>query len=226
MRRKKKKPARKRFGLHLSLCVLEWASPCVYCACLTQLEQVLPPRDSWHGIRASPLREAVFEGWSEGEEARIRASKQRVKSSPILPYFSWIVPAKVPEAGQSKNLRSWFLPFEAVLAPVSDPQGCGQQFQGMLRFRSCWSKQCAQVTDFESVSSEVFVTKQTQSISANKLWFACIFWTVSEKDYLVCCYALLLKGFKRLACCLVSDFGIMADNSGNPMIEKLDKNNY
>ena len=33
MRRKKKKPARKRFGLHLSLCVLEWASPCVYCAC-------------------------------------------------------------------------------------------------------------------------------------------------------------------------------------------------
>ena len=42
----------------------------------------------------------------------------------------------------------------------------------------------------------------------------------------MCCCALLVKGYKRLACCLVSDFGIMADNSGNPMIEKLDKNNY
>ena len=34
----------------------------------------------------------------------------------------------------------------------------------------------------------------------------------------MCCFALLVKGFKRLACCLVSDFGIMADNSGNLMI--------
>ena len=36
----------------------------------------------------------------------------------------------------------------------------------------------------------------------------------------------LVNGYRRLACYLVSDFGIMADNSGNPIIEKLDKNNY
>ena len=170
MRRKKKKSARKRFGLYLSLCFLEWASPCVYCACLTwQLEQVLPPRDSWHGIRASPLREAVFEGWSEGEEARIRASKQRGKSSPILSYFSWIVPAKVPEAGQSKNLRlQWDLVCKQSsvysAGPILGLQGCKQQFEGMLRFRSCWAKVCAQVTNFESVSSKVFVREQTMYI--------------------------------------------------------------
>ena len=35
------------------------------------------------------------------------------------------------------------------------------------------------------------------------------------------CYALLVKECRRLACCLVSNFGIMADNSGNPI-----KNNY
>ena len=40
------------------------------------------------------------------------------------------------------------------------------------------------------------------------------------------CCALLVKGCRRLACYLVSYFGMMADNNGNPIIEKLDKNNY